>query len=81
MFDRLLALAPVVFGEDSTFTAVVRWDYVDLDGRIRRRITPGLNFRPTQDTVFKVCYEFGFDHAGGHKVDDDAFVVGIATYF
>jgi hypothetical protein len=72
---------PAVFREDSSFTAVLRWDHVDLDGSRRNRITPGLNFRPTQDTVFRVDYALDFEDWAHRRVDDDVFSVSIATYF
>jgi hypothetical protein len=82
MFDGLRKALPVLFGEESTFTAVLRLDHLDLDGRRFERITPGINFRPTEETVFKVDYEFHFEGGWGRRrIDDDVFSVSIATYF
>jgi hypothetical protein len=91
-------LAPTVFKEDSTFTAVLRWGQVDInqptnvvtEGDIRRtRLTPGFNFRYTEDTVFKFEYQFNEEHgrrinAGdprGTDQSNDSLVFSVATYF
>lgn len=72
MPEFLKNLAPSHFTENSTFTAVVRWETVDTDtshnsrfanGQISnqrdlQRLTLGLNFRPIEDTVFKFSYMF-----------------------
>lgn len=64
----LTQLAPSFFNRDvSTLTAVVRWEEIhlaqDLSGRAgalgdRQRLTLGLNFRPTEDTVFKFDFQY-----------------------
>ncbi len=77
----LRKLAPVAFGPESTFTAVCRLDHVDLDGRQLGRVNPGLNFRPVEDTVLKVDYQFNFEDGEHRRVDDDALLVSVATYF
>ena len=73
---------PLVFLPQSTFTLVGRWDQVDLDGNRMRRATIGLNFRPTESTVFKLDYQFN-QGTGTAPVaaDVDAFVFSIASYF
>ena len=70
MPEFLKRLAPTHFSEASTFTASLRWDYVDTDtdGRTRtatggdqrdlQRLTLGLNFRPIEDVAFKFNYMF-----------------------
>ncbi|MFQ5862087.1 MAG: hypothetical protein ACE5IC_03095 [Candidatus Brocadiales bacterium] len=82
-------LAPTIFREDSTFTLVGRWDSIDTgqrsevsDVRAQRlgRATVGLNFRYTEDTVFKVDYQWNIEHSQENK-DNNAFLFGIATYF
>ena len=82
--DALRRAAPKVFGEESTFTAVLRLDWL-ADERTafddRQMLTPGLNFRPTQDTVFKVDYEVSFADWNREKARHDAFVFQVATYF
>ena len=81
------ALPHVFGGEGSAFTAVVRYDWVDLDGDHGQAIEPGLNFRPVADTVFKFSYRFGLksigirDIPGRGNFDDDGFVFSLSTYF
>ena len=91
-------VAPTFFTDNSTFTAVMRWGYVDinqptnvaLEGDIRRsRFTPGINFRYTEDTVFKAEYQFNGEHgrrlnAGdgrGTEQSNDSLVFSVSTYF
>ncbi|MGR3303520.1 MAG: hypothetical protein ACUZ8I_13585 [Candidatus Scalindua sp.] len=91
-------LAPTFFTDDSIFTAVLRWGHIDVnqptnvanEGDIRRtRLTPGLNFRYTEDTVFKIEYQFNEEHgrrinAGDSRGTDqsnDSLVFSVATYF
>jgi hypothetical protein len=87
-------LAPTFFKQDvSTFTAVVRWEQMnlgqDLDdsteaGKLgeRERLTLGLNFRPTEDTVFKTDFQYSpMEVKGNQRIHDTAFVASWATYF
>ena len=91
-------IAPTIFKDDSTFTAVLRWGQIDvnsptnvaIEGDVRRtRLTPGFNFRYTEDTVFKMEYQFNEEHgrrinAGnprGTEQSNDSFVFSVATYF
>lgn len=91
-------LAPTVFKDDSTFTAVLRWGQTDINqptnvatgGDIRRtRLTPGINWRYTEDTVFKIEYQFNEEHGRrlnaekgrGTDISDDSLVFSVATYF
>ena len=91
-------VAPTFFTDNSTFTAVLRMGYVDinqptnvaLEGDIlRSRITPGINFRYTEDTVFKLEYQFNDEHgrrinAGdtrGTSQSNDSLVFSVSTYF
>lgn len=67
--------------EESTFTLVLRWDDTDLDDNDRTRFTPGLNFRPREDTVFKFEYQFNGEDDKLADVDNDAFLFSVATYF
>ncbi|HVY60849.1 MAG TPA: hypothetical protein VHF22_04315 [Planctomycetota bacterium] len=84
MLDALKQAAPVVFGPESTFTAVLRFDWLG-DERTAvadtQMITPGLNFRPTEDTVFKLEYQIQLEDWNREKVENDAFVCSFATYF
>lgn len=85
----LRSWAPRIFTENSTFTGVVRWDQVQTSeiqpgGRVdwlRTRITPGLNYRYTEDTVFKLDYHFNLEQKDLADVSDNAFVFSVATYF
>lgn len=67
--------------EESTFTAVVRYDDTDLDSDVRSRFTLGLNFRPREDTVFKFEYQFNMEDEDVASTDNDAFWFSVATYF
>lgn len=81
-------LAPKIFTDRSTFTLVGRWDQIDLgdidgpSGRANRRdrATVGLNFRYTEDTVFKIDYQWNIEHSQKHTANN-AFIFGWATYF
>ncbi len=48
----------------SYLTAVVRYEFVDFDtdlkGDAHERLALGLNFRPTEDTVFKLDYHYNW---------------------
>jgi hypothetical protein len=88
----LTALSPKRFGEGSTFTAVVRYDRVNLnmDNRAEsqgqmEQISFGLNYRPVEDTVFKISYQYmpkAFNpNNGGQRIHDGALVLSAATYF
>lgn len=86
--DVLRRVVPSAFDDPSAaFTAVVRYDWIDLDGEISDAIEPGLNFRPFPDTVLKFSYRFGLRELGasgvpgGEDQDDSGFIFGFATYF
>lgn len=108
MPEILKRLAPTHFSDASTFTATVRWEQVDTDtdnrtngggntlGNRREldRLTVGLNFRPIEDVVFKVNWQYntqndnarGLVPAGdlgtsGSRMDGDGFLFQAATYF
>lgn len=84
MLEWLKANLPSVFGPESIFTLVGRYDWIDLgtnDSPIgeRQRWSSGINFRPVEDTVFKFEYQF---NDGDRPADDaDALVASVATYF
>ncbi len=91
--EWLSNMAPSFFKKEvSTFTAVVRWEETqlgkDLSGEARKtgewqRWTFGLNFRPTEDSVFKTDFQYtpvGLDD-NGNRIHDKAFVASWATYF
>lgn len=82
--------SPGIFTEDSTFTAALRWDQVQTAGRdddfesvhwLRNRITPGLNYRYTEDTVFKLDYQINMEEKDMPDVANNAFLFSVATYF
>lgn len=87
----LVKLAPSHFRpEVSTFTAVVRWDDVNLGADLSgseaaargkaQRLTFGLNFRPTEDTVFKTEYQYEPEVLSS-RIHGEAFIASVATYF
>ncbi len=84
----LADLAPHVFGDPGArFTAVFRYDWVDLDGDRGEAFEPGINFRPAADTVFKFSYKFTQKSIGLRNLpgrggwDDDGFVFSLTSYF
>jgi len=85
MPDGLRRWAPTHFTEASTFTAVVRWDDVNTNSEFsdtaRQRLTLGLNFRPVQDSVFKLDYQFNFEDGKDNRIRNDGLVLSVATYF
>jgi hypothetical protein len=77
--------APTYFTEASTFTAVVRWDDINTNSEFsdtaRQRLTLGLNFRPVEDTVFKLDYQFNYEDGKNNRIKNDGVVLSLATYF
>ncbi len=82
--------SPGIFTEDSTFTAALRWDQVQTAGRddgfesvhwLRNRLTPGFNYRYTEDTVFKLDYQINMEEKDMPDVANNAFLFSVATYF
>ena len=68
------------------FTATFRYDHVDFDlhakGDTHRKFTVGLNFWPTEDTVFKPNYvRSRLTDAVPRSVPGAAILFGVATYF
>lgn len=73
---------------DSVFTGVVRYDRVDfdsdVDGDLEDRLTFGLNWRPIEDTVFKLDWQLDWDTPRGlseRGPREDRFFFSLATYF
>jgi hypothetical protein len=72
----------------STFTGVVRYDWVDLgvkgtpDNRVSR-LTFGLNFRPVEKALFKTDFQTNWTKAPGAETERDnyRFFASVATYF
>lgn len=87
----LTRLSPKRFGEGSTLTAVIRYDRVNLNmdnkgensGELEQ-ISFGLNYRPVEDAVFKISYQYqpmSFNPNSGQRIHDGALVISAATYF
>lgn len=87
----LTKFSPKRFGEGSTFTGVIRYDRVNLNlgnkgensGELEQ-ISFGLNYRPVEDAVFKISYQYlpkSFNPNNGQRVHDSALVISAATYF
>ena len=87
----LTKLAPKRFGEGSTFTAVIRYDRVNLNMDNKgenqgewEQISFGLNYRPIEDAVIKMSYQYlpkAYNPVAGQRIHDSAFVMSVATYF
>jgi hypothetical protein len=52
-----------------------------MDGVRSQRVNPGLNFRPTEETVFKIDYQLNFEERSRTRVRNDALLFSVATYF
>jgi hypothetical protein len=83
-------LAPSFFRpEISTLTAMVRWEQVntnrDMAGGLGdlQRLTLGLNYRPTEDTVFKADFQYSPEavNRNNQRIHDTAVLLSVATYF
>jgi hypothetical protein len=73
---------------NSVFTGIVRFDQVDFDtndeGERDRRLTVGLNFRPTEETAVKFDVNRTWQAPAGSSTDSsgfDALRFSIASYF
>ena len=83
-------IAPSFFRPDiSTLTAMVRWEQVNTNkdqpgglGELQR-LTVGLNYRPTEDTVFKADFQYSPEaiNRNNQRIHDTAFLLSAATYF
>jgi hypothetical protein len=89
----LAKFSPKRFGEGSTFTAVIRYDKVNTNldnsngtggwGNLEQ-ISVGLNYRPIEDIVFKMSYQYqpmAFNPNTSQRIHDSALVLSAATYF
>ena len=95
MPEILKRMAPTHFTDASTFTGVVRYGEADTNTQSDtnrsdlKRLTLGLNFRPIEDTVFKLSYTFNDEKAGsldtGAPSDNpgrnNGWQFSVATYF
>lgn len=87
----LTKLSPKRFGEGSTFTAVFRYDRVNLNMDNKgenagewEQLSFGLNYRPIEDAVIKLSYQYmpkAFNPVTSQRIHDSAFVMSVATYF
>ena len=71
---------------NSSFAAKIRLDLIDFDtaesGDSAGRITAGLNFRPTRDSVVKIDFVRGRGRDRFNNLAENAaFLASIATYF
>ncbi|MEX5215353.1 MAG: OprO/OprP family phosphate-selective porin [Nitrospiraceae bacterium] len=83
-------LAPSFFRpEISTLTAMVRWEQVNTNkdqpdglGDLQR-LTLGVNYRPTEDTVFKFDFQYSPEAVNRYnqRIHDTAVLLSAATYF
>ncbi len=80
MFDAVKSVIPGSTDE-STFTAILRWDATDLDGAKREALTIGLNYRPREDSVFKLEYVMNGEKGSLSDEDNDEFIFSVASYF
>ena len=87
-FPSFRKAIPYIFDEaSSSFTLVLRYDYVDLDGDIGDAIEPGINFRPVADTVLKFSYRIasrgiGMGNLPGRENwNDSGFIFSLTSYF
>ena len=88
--EWLTRVAPSFFRpEVSTFTAMVRWEQVNTNldqpgglGELQR-LTLGMNYRPTEDTVFKMDFQYSPEAINRYnqRIHDTAFILSAATYF
>ncbi|MBI2502379.1 MAG: hypothetical protein HYW07_03995 [Candidatus Latescibacteria bacterium] len=70
----------------SVFTGIARYESVDFDldreGNSQRRVTLGLNFRPEEDTVFKLDYQRNWVRDRfENQARGAALLFSAATYF
>ena len=90
MPEGLTRALPSYFGQDSTFTGIVRWGKADAntDSDINNstdeeRLTLGLNFRPIEDSVIKLAYTWnrrGVNNPAG-ATDHNGFQFNLSSYF
>ncbi len=81
----LQRIAPTFFTDESTFTAVLRHGHVETESDdqhfLRDRLTVGLNYRITEDTVFKVDYQVNTEHKALPSNENNELLFQVSTYF
>ena len=90
MPEGLTRALPSYFGQDSTFTGILRYGRADADTETdlnnstdEERVTLGLNFRPVEDSVIKFAYTWnrrGVNNPAG-STDHDGFQFNLSSYF
>lgn len=94
MPEALTRALPSYFGQDSTFTGVLRWGQIDtntdsdFNKNDQERLTLGINFRPIEDSVIKFAYTWNregkFLNNDGEVTparDANGFQFNMSTYF
>ena len=81
----LKQMAPTFFTDESTFTGVLRHGHVETASQdqfyLRDRVTVGLNYRITEDTVFKLDYQINTEHKDLPSANNNEVLFQVATYF
>ena len=81
----LKQMAPTFFTDESTFTGVLRHGHVETASQdqfyLRDRVTVGLNYRITEDTVFKLDYQINTEHKDLPSANNNEVLFQISTYF
>ena len=90
MPEGLTRALPSYFGQDSTFTGILRWGKADANtdsdlnnSTDEERLTLGLNFRPIEDSVIKFAYTWnrrGVNNPMG-ATDHNGFQFNLSSYF
>lgn len=90
MPEGLTRALPSYFGQDSTFTGIIRWGQADtntdsaFNKNDEERLTLGINFRPIEDSVLKLAYTWnkkGPTSLGGASTDHNGFQFNLSSYF
>lgn len=89
MPEGLTKALPSYFGQDSTFTGILRWGKADtntnsdVNPNDEERLTLGINFRPVEDSVIKFAYTWnrkGVNDPAG-ATNHNGFQFNMSTYF
>ena len=89
MPEGLTRALPSYFGQDSTFTGILRWGKADtntdsdINPNDEERLTLGLNFRPIEDSVIKLAYTWnrkGVNNPAG-ATNHNGFQFNLSSYF
>lgn len=89
MPEGLVRALPSYFGQNSTFTGILRYGRSDtntdsdINPNDEERLTLGLNFRPVEDSVIKFAYTFntkGVNNPAGTE-SPDGWQFNMSSYF